>query len=171
MTAAESVEVMHDYAYDTSEGKHITINKGDVFTLLAKSTSEWWKVIKGDTEKFYVPANYVRLVIGSKNSPLDSKALGAVSNSISIHSDIPTGSINGHQRNFSNASSCSCDSSESPSYDGSVESKGDSLDRVPSIGHAPPAQHYDSSYVNSSMLSLDLRPTITISAVSITLSF
>lgn len=71
-----SVEVLYSYDYDTIEGKHISISKGDVFTLLAKSTEEWWKVRKGDKEKFYVPANYVKIL--SANDTQSSSASGAI---------------------------------------------------------------------------------------------
>jgi len=65
----DTVEVLFNYNYDTAEGKHIVIHKGDVFTLLAKSTDEWWKVRKGDKDKFYVPANYVRITSSDSTKP------------------------------------------------------------------------------------------------------
>lgn len=149
---SDSVEVMFDYHYDTSEGRHITIHKGDIFTLLAKSTEEWWKVRKNDHEKFYVPANYVKQII--KSPP--SKVIGA-NDSISIHTDIPSSlPINMHHRNGSNGSS-NGESVDSQSY-GSLDSKGESLDREQT-------QYSDTNGVtnlNSSSLGLKLHPEITV---------
>ena len=176
---SESVEVLFNYKYDTSEGRHITINKGDIFTLLAKSTEEWWKVRRGDREKFYVPANYVRVLGESdKNARPNNKTLDA-SDSISIHTDIPdlVTSSNGHQRNDSNSSTN--DSLDSQSRSDSFGSQGDcyahhSMDRnatlpKPNITPVAPTSN-GVTYMNSSMLKLDLKPSITVSQVGVILA-
>lgn len=177
---SESVEVLFNYQYDTSEGRHITINKGDVFTLLAKSTAEWWKVRRGDREKFYVPANYVR-VVGETNKlktrQVETKTdKSGASDSISINTDIPDEimTLNGHHRNDSNTSN-NYDSTDSQSRSDSFGSQGEgyshnSMDKNvtlprPNITPAAP-QTNGVHYMNSSLLNLDLKPSITITSVS-----
>lgn len=172
---SEYVEVLFNYKYDTSEGRHITINKGDKFALLAKSTEEWWKVRRGDREKFYVPANYVRVVSEPNKVRINNKTTEGASDSISIHTDIPdldTNSSNGHKRNGSNTSTN--DSLDSQSRSDSFGSQGDgyphhSMDRnatlpKPNITPAAPTSN-GVAYMNSSMLKLDLKPSITVSQV------
>lgn len=84
---SECVEVLYDYNYETAEGKSITIQKGDRYKLLARSTEEWWKVLRGDRDKFYVPANYVRVL--SLDSESSSHYHVVDKATISIKTDIP----------------------------------------------------------------------------------
>lgn len=164
----DSVEVMFDYKYTTSDNKHVTINKGDIFTLLDKSTKEWWKVCKEDRDKFYVPANYVRLRSNSSGSTSTDSV--RTSGYISIHSDIPPLSRNGHHRTASNNSTGSDSYLDSYSCDSSLDSKGESSDRVSSLpsqfGLSASSEFSDDSHMNNSMRSLNLNPTITVTQVS-----
>ena len=165
----DSVEVMFDYEYSLSDGKQISITKGDTFTLLAKSTDEWWKVIK-DNKKIYVPANYVREVTSAKTSGhghnVHQTELKSADH-ITIHSDIPSISMNGHRRTGSNASTGSDFCLDTHSCHSSLDSKGDSLTRsAPQPGHS--AQN-DERHVNASMANVSLHPTITVTQVRTTI--
>lgn len=157
--AVSSVEVLYDYNYDTSEGKHISIHKGDIFTLLDKSTDEWWKVRRDEREKFYVPASYVRV-----NPQME--VIGA-SDSISIHTDIPSVPMNGHHREHSNASSYADSLSDGQSYSGSFDSKADTLNRVSQLQTKSSPSHVEASQTTNKMLNLNLQPSIVVTSVSI----
>lgn len=55
------VEALYAYSYDAADGRRITFDAGDKFTLLCKANDDWWHVRRNNDEKpMYVPANYVR---------------------------------------------------------------------------------------------------------------
>ncbi|XP_067932526.1 rho GTPase-activating protein 12-like isoform X2 [Watersipora subatra] len=156
--AADCVEVLFDYEYDMSDGKHIAISKGDIYTLLAKSTEEWWKVRKDDHKKFYVPATYVKEI----HQDTASTTPVLQNDYISVHSDIPVVPTNGHHRTASANSTGSDSYLDSQSCDSSLDSKGESSDQVSSLPRnstlfTPPN---NVSQLDSHMENLQLTPLI-----------
>lgn len=148
---SELVEVLYNYDYNTAEGRHIVIHRGDVFNLLAKSTSEWWKVRRGANDKFYVPATYVKVITSGNTEPYPKPQTPLNSEtSLHISTDIPAILQNGHDP--------SDQSENSSSMTSSLRSNGD---------HAP-ASNGDNNveYVNREMLKLDLDRSLSAPSVS-----
>lgn len=72
----KEVEVLYDYTYSDDTGT-VEIQEGDVYKLLEKTNDEWWHVCSlannnpsKDTDGFFVPAQYVRIL--KKNLDLDN---------------------------------------------------------------------------------------------------
>ena len=57
LTTARKVVAM--YKYEAKQDKQISMNKGDVLSLLSKDTADWWRVEK-DGRVGFVPANFVK---------------------------------------------------------------------------------------------------------------
>lgn len=54
------VEALYAYSYDAGEGRKVTFDAGEKFTLLSKANDDWWHVQRNGEKPMYVPANYVR---------------------------------------------------------------------------------------------------------------
>lgn len=59
------VEVVHDY--EESNPREITVQKGQILTLLNSTNPNWWKV-EGDDRQGFVPAANVKKVDAKKAS-------------------------------------------------------------------------------------------------------
>ncbi|XP_035380599.1 rho GTPase-activating protein 15 isoform X2 [Electrophorus electricus] len=60
------LEALYDYSYHGVDGRMISIQEGERFTLLKKANSDWWQVRRFGTgtkgKALYVPATYVQEV-------------------------------------------------------------------------------------------------------------
>ncbi|KAK1796422.1 hypothetical protein P4O66_009480, partial [Electrophorus voltai] len=60
------LEALYDYSYHGADGRMISIQEGECFTLLKKANSDWWQVRRFGTgtkgKALYVPATYVQEV-------------------------------------------------------------------------------------------------------------
>ncbi|XP_020903374.1 rho GTPase-activating protein 12 [Exaiptasia diaphana] len=54
------VEALYAYSYDAGDGRKVTFDAGEKFTLLSKANDDWWHVQRNGEKPMYVPANYVR---------------------------------------------------------------------------------------------------------------
>lgn len=55
-----TVEALFPYSYEAGDGRTIAFSTGDRFTLLNKTTGDWWQVRKGTDKPIYVPALYMK---------------------------------------------------------------------------------------------------------------
>ncbi|KAF6032609.1 ARHGAP12 [Bugula neritina] len=93
------------------------------------------------------------------------EVIGA-SDSISIHTDIPSVPMNGHHREHSNASSYADSLSDGQSYSGSFDSKADTLNRVSQLQTKSSPSHVEASQTTNKMLNLNLQPSIVVTSDS-----
>lgn len=85
MVVDSQVEALYTYSYDAADGRKITFNAGEKFTLLSKANDDWWHVKRNGEKPMYVPANYVR-EIDEEERKQDDKLVLLTTRSNSTHS-------------------------------------------------------------------------------------
>ena len=57
----ETVFALYPYSYKGQDGREVSFEAGDNFTLIEKLDNGWWQVLNQYNDTVYVPANYVCL--------------------------------------------------------------------------------------------------------------
>ena len=65
-----TVEALYPYSYEAGDGRTIAFSAGDRFTLLNKTNGDWWQVRKDSEKPMYVPASYMREIVGRNTTPI-----------------------------------------------------------------------------------------------------